>query len=175
MRRALSIAVHEPVRVLIFGAGASVPLMLSSWRCAFGLEALRHKERAHSWLPSRLGVCGFHATTTLDRSRGRASAPSCCRGHRGSAARADIRRLPVRISAFTDMPGNSAAGRPATLSEPRSSEMWTVSRRRSLNSTLSMPSAGRNVPCTAWLIGVASASRSTLSTVPLGSPYRVNG
>ena len=58
MRRALSIAVHEPVRVLIFGAGASVPLMLSSWRCAFGLEALRHKERAHSWLPS-LASAGF--------------------------------------------------------------------------------------------------------------------
>ena len=56
----------------------------------------------------------------------RSRRPSWRCSRKGAKRKSMMRRWPVRISALTDMPGNSTAGRPSTLSEPGSIATCTV-------------------------------------------------
>jgi hypothetical protein len=58
----------------------------------------------------------FVSARSIERSCQRSRIESCMCSRSGASRKSMMRRLPVRISAFTDMPGSSAAGRPSTSS-----------------------------------------------------------
>ena len=67
-------------------------------------------------IKNKLSYCGYQ------RSR----IASCACSRKGASRKSMMRRLPVRISAFTAMPGRSGAAWPSTLKSLDSMAMCTV-------------------------------------------------